>query len=271
MLIYYRGAGINADVALVLNLLILVAALAYFGAVLTLPGIAGVILTVGMGVDSNVLIFERIREELRAGKAVGAAVVGGFEHAFKTIIDTHVTTVASAAILFTFGTGPIRGFAVTLTIGLPDGAGAFRIPYATEAAENPMCPSTYRSISRGPLSPAGNQWPYVEVEATLNAPAEARPGTRITYYVTLRNAGNRDYDMKPCADYNEGFNGKQFLAEYQLNCVSVSTLKPGAQVTFEMQYDVPAAIGPATRDLSWFLLDGRLAGGSGAWAPLRIT
>ena len=161
--------------------------------------------------------------------------------------------------------------AVTLTIGLPDGAGAFRIPYATEAAENPMCPSTYRSISRGPLSPAGNQWPYVEVEATLNAPAEARPGTRITYYVTLRNAGNRDYDMKPCADYNEGFNGKQFLAEYQLNCVSVSTLKPGAQVTFEMQYDVPAAIGPGTRDLSWFLLDGRLAGGSGAWAPLRIT
>ena len=109
---------INADVALVLNLLILVAALAYCGAVLTLPGIAGVILTVGMGVDSNVLIFERIREELRAGKAVGAAVVGGFEHAFKTIIDTHVTTVASAAILFTFGTGPIRGFAVTLTIGL---------------------------------------------------------------------------------------------------------------------------------------------------------
>lgn len=118
MLIYYRGAGINADLALVLNLLILVAALGYFGAVLTLPGIAGVILTVGMGVDSNVLIFERIREELRFGKAVGAAVAGGFEHAFKTIIDTHVTTVVSAMILFTFGTGPIRGFAVTLTIGL---------------------------------------------------------------------------------------------------------------------------------------------------------
>jgi len=97
---------------------ILIAALGYFGAVLTLPGIAGVILTVGMGVDSNVLIFERIREELRAGKGVAAAVAGGFEHAFKTIIDTHVTTVVSAAILFTFGTGPIRGFAVTLTIGL---------------------------------------------------------------------------------------------------------------------------------------------------------
>ncbi len=118
MLIYYRGAGINADVALLLNLLILMAAFAYLGAVLTLPGIAGVILTVGMGVDSNVLIFERIREELRLGKAVGAAVAGGFEHAFKTIIDTHVTTVASAAILFTFGTGPIKGFATTLTIGL---------------------------------------------------------------------------------------------------------------------------------------------------------
>ena len=118
MLIYYRGAGINADLALVFNLIILIAALGYFGAVLTLPGIAGVILTVGMGVDSNVLIFKRIREELRLGKAVGAAVAGGFEHAFVTIIDTHVTTIVSAAILFTFGTGPIRGFAVTLTIGL---------------------------------------------------------------------------------------------------------------------------------------------------------
>jgi preprotein translocase subunit SecD len=118
MLVYYKGAGVNADLALILNLIILVAAFAYFGATLTLPGIAGIILTVGMGVDSNVLIFERIREELRGGKAVGSAVAGGFEHAFKTIIDTHVTTVASAVILFTFGTGPIRGFAVTLTIGL---------------------------------------------------------------------------------------------------------------------------------------------------------
>jgi preprotein translocase subunit SecD len=118
MLVYYRGSGINADVALALNLLILVAAMGYIGAVLTLPGIAGVILTVGMGVDSNVLIFERIREELRLGKAVGAAVAAGFEQAFRTIIDTHVTTIVSAAILFAFGTGPIRGFAVTLTIGL---------------------------------------------------------------------------------------------------------------------------------------------------------
>ena len=118
MLFYYSGAGINANVALILNLIILVAVLAYFGAVVTLPGIAGVILTVGMGVDSNVLIFERIREELRLGKTVGAAVAGGFDHAFLTIIDTHVTTIVSALILFTFGTGPIRGFAVTLTIGL---------------------------------------------------------------------------------------------------------------------------------------------------------
>ncbi len=118
MLAYYRGSGTNAIVALALNLVILIAALGYFGAVLTLPGIAGVILTVGMGVDSNVLIFERIREEMRAGKAVGAAVASGFEQAFRTIIDTHVTTIVSAAILFTFGTGPIQGFAVTLTIGL---------------------------------------------------------------------------------------------------------------------------------------------------------
>jgi len=118
MLVYYRGSGVNANLALILNVIILIAALAYFGAVLTLPGIAGVILTVGMGVDSNVLIFERIREELRMGKTVGAAVAGGFERAFVTIIDTHVTTIVSALILFTFGTGPIRGFAVTLTIGL---------------------------------------------------------------------------------------------------------------------------------------------------------
>jgi len=118
MFVYYKGSGINANLALVLNLVILIAALAYFGAVLTLPGIAGVILTVGMGVDSNVLIFERIREELRLGKTVGAAVSGGFGHAFLTIIDTHVTTIVSALILFAFGTGPIRGFAVTLSIGL---------------------------------------------------------------------------------------------------------------------------------------------------------
>jgi preprotein translocase subunit SecD len=118
MVVYYRQAGINAVVALLLNLLILLAALAYFQAVLTLPGIAGVILTIGMGVDSNVLIFERIREELRAGKAAATAVDLGFKRAFVTIIDTHVTTIVSAFFLFLFGTGPVRGFAVSLTIGL---------------------------------------------------------------------------------------------------------------------------------------------------------
>jgi preprotein translocase subunit SecD len=118
MLVYYRRSGINATLALVLNAVILIAALSYFDATLTLPGIAGVILTIGMAVDSNVLIFERIREELRAGKAVVAAVDAGFSKAFLTIIDTHVTTVVSCAFLFIFGTGPVKGFAVTLVIGL---------------------------------------------------------------------------------------------------------------------------------------------------------
>lgn len=118
MLIYYKRAGINATLALVLNAVILIAALAYFDATLTLPGIAGVILTIGMAVDSNVLIFERIREELRSGKAVIAAVDAGFSKAFLTIIDTHVTTVVSCAFLFIFGTTAVKGFAVTLVIGL---------------------------------------------------------------------------------------------------------------------------------------------------------
>jgi len=118
MAFYYRVSGINAIVGLILNLVVLMASLAYFGAVLTLPGIAGVILTIGMGVDSNVLVFERIREELRAGKAPGSAVDAGFDRAFLTIIDTHVTTVVSCVFLFMFGTGPVRGFAVTLVIGL---------------------------------------------------------------------------------------------------------------------------------------------------------
>ena len=118
MLFYYKRSGVNATLALILNAIILVAALSYFGATLTLPGIAGVILTIGMAVDSNVLIFERIREELRAGKAPIAAVDAGFKKAFLTIIDTHVTTVVSCAILFLFGTGPVKGFAVTLVIGL---------------------------------------------------------------------------------------------------------------------------------------------------------
>lgn len=118
MLIYYRFAGINADLALVLNLVILLGFLGFSGATLTLPGIAGLILTVGMGVDSNVLIFERIREEVRAGKTPPSAVEQGFGHAWITIVDTHVTTIVSAAILFLFGTGPVKGFAVTLTFGL---------------------------------------------------------------------------------------------------------------------------------------------------------
>jgi preprotein translocase subunit SecD len=118
MLFYYRSAGINADLALVLNLVILLGFLGFSGATLTLPGIAGVILTVGMGVDSNVLIFERIKEELRNGKTAPSAVEQGFAHAWTTIFDTHVTTIVSAAILFIFGTGPVRGFAVTLAFGL---------------------------------------------------------------------------------------------------------------------------------------------------------
>ncbi|HXF26169.1 MAG TPA: protein translocase subunit SecD [Bryobacteraceae bacterium] len=118
MLVYYKRAGINATLALILNALILLAAMSSFNATLTLPGIAGVILTIGMAVDSNVLIFERIREELRAGKAVVPAVDTGFHKAFLTIIDTHVTTIVSCACLFLFGTGPVKGFAVTLCIGL---------------------------------------------------------------------------------------------------------------------------------------------------------
>jgi len=118
MLIYYRGSGINADLALFLNLVILLGFMGFSHATLTLPGIAGVILTIGMGVDSNVLIFERIREEIRAGKGPAQAVDQGFAHAWITIVDTHVTTIVSAAILFLFGTGPVKGFAVTLTFGL---------------------------------------------------------------------------------------------------------------------------------------------------------
>jgi preprotein translocase subunit SecD len=118
MLAYYKRSGVNAVLALLLNTVILVAALSYFHAVLTLPGIAGVILTIGMAVDSNVLIFERIREELRSGKAVIAAVDAGFGKAWWTIVDTHVTTIVSCAFLFMFGTGPVRGFAITLVIGL---------------------------------------------------------------------------------------------------------------------------------------------------------
>ena len=118
MLVYYRLAGINAIVAVAMNLLILLGFMAYIDAVLTLPGIAGLILTIGIGVDSNVLIFERIKEELRAEKAVRSAVTAGFDRVFLTILDTHVASLIAAAFLFQFGSGPIRGFATTLAIGL---------------------------------------------------------------------------------------------------------------------------------------------------------
>ena len=118
MLIYYRGSGVNAVIALVLNLMLTLAALIMVDSTLTLPGIAGLILGIGMAVDSNVLIFERMREELRAGKTVADAVSQGFDRAFITIIDTHVTTIISAVILYMYGSGPIRGFAVTLILGL---------------------------------------------------------------------------------------------------------------------------------------------------------
>jgi preprotein translocase subunit SecD len=118
MLVYYRKSGVNAVIALLLNAVITIAALSYFEAVWTLPGIAGLILSIGMAVDSNVLIFERIREELRNGKGVASAVAAGFDRVFLTIVDTHVTTVVACAFLFMFGTGPVKGFAVTLVIGL---------------------------------------------------------------------------------------------------------------------------------------------------------
>jgi len=118
MLLYYRWAGANATLALALNGLLLLAALACFGAVLTMPGIAGAVLTIGMAVDSNVLIFERIREELRTGKSVSTALAAGFSKAFATLVDTHVTTVVSCVFLFLFGTPPVKGFATTLVLGL---------------------------------------------------------------------------------------------------------------------------------------------------------
>jgi preprotein translocase subunit SecD len=118
MLIYYKFAGVNAVVALMLNLIILLGLMAYVGGVMTLPGIAGFVLTMGIGVDSNVLIFERIKEELEAGRGVRASINAGFSRVFLTLLDTHLAALISAAFLFQFGTGPIRGFAVTLFYGL---------------------------------------------------------------------------------------------------------------------------------------------------------
>src|SRR5437762_6082285 len=118
MLVYYKLSGVNAIVALIFNLVILLGLMAYVGAVMTLPGIAGFVLTMGIGVDSNVLIFERIKEELEAQRGVRAAINAGFSRVFWTLVDTHVAALISCAFLFQFGTGPIRGFAVTLFIGL---------------------------------------------------------------------------------------------------------------------------------------------------------
>jgi preprotein translocase subunit SecD len=118
MLIYYKLSGVNAVVALVMNLVMLLGVMAYIGAVMTLPGIAGFVLTMGMGVDSNVLIFERIKEELEANRGVRASINAGFSRVFWTLVDTHTAALISAAFLFQFGTGPIRGFAVTLFWGL---------------------------------------------------------------------------------------------------------------------------------------------------------
>jgi len=118
MVLYYRLSGINAIIALTLNIIILMGTLAYFKAVLTLPGIAGIILTIGMAVDANVLVFERIREELSSGKGILSSISAGFSRAFKTILDANVTTIIAAIFLFQFGTGPIKGFAVTLIIGI---------------------------------------------------------------------------------------------------------------------------------------------------------
>ena len=118
VLFYYRASGINATVAMVLNLVVLFGAMAYFGSTLTLPGIAGVILTIGVGIDSNVLIFERIREEMRAGKTAVSSVATSFSRVFITLVDTHLAALISATFLFLFGTSAIKGFAVTLVIGL---------------------------------------------------------------------------------------------------------------------------------------------------------
>ena len=118
MIVYYKGAGLIADFALILNIVLIAGGLAAFQATLTLPGIAGIILTIGMAVDANVLIFERIREEMGLGKTPRAAVDAGYERATLTILDANVTTLIAALVLFQFGTGPVKGFAVTLSLGV---------------------------------------------------------------------------------------------------------------------------------------------------------
>jgi len=118
MVLYYRVFGLVADIALTLNLVLIMAVLSMLQATLTMPGIAGIVLTVGMAVDANVLIFERIREELRNGNSPQASIHAGYEKAFSTIADANITTLIAALVLFSFGTGPIKGFAVTLSIGI---------------------------------------------------------------------------------------------------------------------------------------------------------
>ncbi|NTU91626.1 MAG: protein translocase subunit SecD, partial [Chlorobiaceae bacterium] len=117
MIIYYNKAGLAADIALVLNILIVISVLAGFSASLSLPGIAGIVLTMGMAVDANVLIYERIREELGEGKSLRMAIDAGYDRAFSSILDSHVTTLAAAFLLYVYGVGPVQGFAVTLMIG----------------------------------------------------------------------------------------------------------------------------------------------------------
>ena len=128
---YYRVSGMIADLALIFNLVFLLGALAAFQATLTLPGIAGIVLTMGMSVDSNVIIFERIREELKLGKTVRASVDAGYQHAFWTIFDSHITSLITALVLFQFGTGPIKGFAVTLSLGVS--ISLFTAPFVSKA------------------------------------------------------------------------------------------------------------------------------------------
>jgi len=118
MVVYYRVSGLVANIALLLNIILMGGVLAYFRATLTLPGIAGIILTIGMAVDANILIFERIREELRQGRPARVAIENGFAKAFLTILDANLTTIIAAIILFQYGTGPVKGFAITLTIGI---------------------------------------------------------------------------------------------------------------------------------------------------------
>jgi preprotein translocase subunit SecD len=118
MIFYYRLSGVVANLAVILNMVIILGALAAFRATLTLPGIAGIVLVIGMAVDANVLIFERVREELRLGKTPRAAIEAGYAKAFLTILDSNVTTLIAALFLFGFGTGPVKGFAVTLSIGI---------------------------------------------------------------------------------------------------------------------------------------------------------